>query len=237
MAKREKPYLLPISYSKASIAEVKQFKSLPKEIRLGSYWDDLKSKTLALVKSEIKSHYLQQQNYTCAYCRQHIVVEHGAAWDTDHIIPKDSHPDFMFEAENLCISCKDCNSTKRAKNVLCNQKRVRFPSKPGDYTICHPHFHNYKEHIRVVQVAALYIPRTPEGIKTIEVCGLMRFTLKFANYEYPDTDNSKKIHALSSELVSAETSTEYTAILNMISRLVKDGLDIASRSGLASRGM
>jgi hypothetical protein len=237
VAEHEKAYLLPISYSKTSIEEIKKFKSLPKEMRLGGYWDDLKSKSLALVKSEIKSHYLQQQNYTCAYCRQHIVIEHGAAWDTDHIIPKDPHPDFMFEAENLCVSCKDCNNTKRAKNVLHKQKRVRFPNKPGNYTFCHPHFHCYEEHIRVVRVAALYLPRTPEGIKTIEICGLMRFSLKFANYEYPDTDNSKKIHELSSELISTDNSTERTAILNMIATLVKDGLDNASRAGLATRGM
>ena len=65
----------------------------------------------------------------------------------------------------------------------------------------------------------------------------MRFSLKFANYEYPDTDNSKKIHELSSELISTNNSTERTAILNMIATLVKDGLDNSSRAGLATRGM
>ncbi|MFA7895062.1 HNH endonuclease [Pseudomonas putida] len=237
MANHQETHLLPVSYSKESNEEVKRFKSLPKELRVASYWDDLQNGNLKFLKSEIKNHYLQQQGHTCAYCQQRIIVEHGAAWDTDHIIPKDSHPDFMFEAENLCITCKDCNNTKRAKNVLRNQKRVKFPKKPSDYIFCHPHFHNYKEHIRVVRVAALYIPRTPEGIKTIEICGLMRFSLKFANYEYSDTGNSLKIHELSSELISAESPTEQAAILNMIATLVRDGLDNASRSGLASRGM
>ncbi|QXH73824.1 HNH endonuclease [Pseudomonas atacamensis] len=224
----------PILYSKASEAEVSTFKSLPKERRAGSYWDE-SHKGLTTLKTEVKQYYLHQQNYTCAYCRQEIVVTHGGAWDTDHIIPKDSHPEFMFEPQNLCVSCKDCNNLKRAKNVLRDKRRVTFPRTAKDYIFCHPHFHDYAKHIRVVRVAGLYLPRTSEGIKTIEICGLMRFVLNFANYDCPDTETALKIQELSSELVAAQHTTEYVAILNIIKTLVDDGLLKAARAALSAR--
>jgi hypothetical protein len=235
MGEKQKPYLNPVVYGKTSTEEILRFKSLPKEKRVGTYWDNLANAALTSTKLEIKQHYIRRQSHTCAYCRQEIVVSHGAAWDTDHIISKDSHPDFMFEPQNLCISCKDCNNVKRAKNVLRNQRRVTYPRTAKDYIFCHPHFHDYADHVRVVRIAGLYLPRTSEGIKTIEICGLMRFVLLFANYDCPDIEIALKIQELSGELVSAKHPTEYVAILNMMKTLVDDGLLKAARAALAAR--
>ncbi len=235
MSEVEVTYLEPVAYSDGSKAFIRNFKKLPKDQQVGTYWSQLKNPELTAVKAEIKKHYLKEQSYCCAYCRQSIEVSHGGAWDTDHIVAKDTHPQLMFEAQNLCISCKDCNTAKKAKNVLLNDGAVRLPKRAKDYTFVHPHFHEYSNHIRIVKVAGFYLPKTAEGIRTIEICGLMRFILKFANYDCPDAEIGLKLQDLVSELVVAKDPTEKTMLMTLMKTLLDDGLLMAARTALAER--
>ncbi|ETY06044.1 hypothetical protein D039_2466A, partial [Vibrio parahaemolyticus EKP-028] len=67
-------------------------------------WDDCRVTTM---KSNIKKHYIAEQDKTCAYCQVNMHTTHGMVWDTEHIIDKDSSPQWMFKPLNLCVSCKD----------------------------------------------------------------------------------------------------------------------------------
>lgn len=223
-------FLQAVEYTGAEKKKVQEYCSKPEIEKKGKYWDDQDDLELAKVKKVIKDHYLKVQDYRCCYCRQRIVVSHNSAWDTDHIIPKDTHPAFMFEPRNLCVACKDCNLLKHNKSVLKNQNRKRFPGAPKDYSIVHPHFHNYADHICVVQEAALYLPKTVNGIKLIEVCGLLRFVLRFANYNVTDGQMGGTMIKLGSALQKAKSPVEKVAIMNIIKTLVDEGLRKAAMS-------
>ena len=119
-----------VIYSGSNLApKVNTYNSLPRSEQLASYWDKTHDDELSDLKESIKDHYIKAQDYTCPYCKQRMEVEHKATWDAEHIIPKATHPNFMFAAQNLCVSCKDCNGAKGNKNVLKNPERVTFPGQ------------------------------------------------------------------------------------------------------------
>lgn len=137
-------------------------------------WSDEK---YSHVRKTIKDHYLREQDYTCFFCRQRIVVNSNRAWDAEHIISKSTHPSFMFEPKNLCITCPDCNNEKRDGRVLDRENRVRFPMNSTAYKIVHPHFDSYDEHLDVLVVGKLYRFKTPKGRYTYRIYGLDRFMM------------------------------------------------------------
>jgi len=134
--------------------------------------DDCRVTTM---KSNIKKHYIAEQDKTCAYCQVNMHTTHGMVWDTEHIIDKDSSPQWMFKPLNLCVSCKDCNGAKGTRAVTKSKSYKKFPSKSANYRIIHPHFDNYDEHIEVAVPGATYRYITEKGRYTIEVCGLLRY--------------------------------------------------------------
>lgn len=150
------------------------------------------------LKKNIKKHYLIEQKNICPYCKQKIKSNHGRYWDIDHVIPRSSVPEFMFQPLNLCVSCVDCNSAKSNKTVTNSKARKKYPSKSSDYLIIHPHFDDYHEHIIVIKEGFYYVARKKKGEKTIEVCKLNRF------YEFSDfgscVQDDDRIFLLSEQL-------------------------------------
>jgi len=216
-------HIASVKYGASVQIFVNQFNAKPRPEKSGKFWDS-KEDALTETKKEIKDHYLVAQDYTCAYCKQRVVVEHNGAWDTDHIIDKDGYPQFLFEPENLCLSCKDCNIIKSTKQVLKNKGRVTFPNKPSDYIFCHPHFHNYSEHVRIIRGGALYLPITEEGRSLIEICGLLRFSLAFAKYDYADSDIAAEVLRLATELQNAQTVSERLALKQIMKTMLDESL-------------
>lgn len=146
--------------------EISQIKAV---LDQGGGWD---SNDLNAIRSRIKQFYLQSQQFKCCYCRRENVVQHGRAWDVEHVISRTANAAFMFEPENLAVSCIDCNGAKSDTNILA-RPRVRFPRKSGAYTIVHPHFDNWEEHFFFGGV--VYAPLTAKGAETLKVCKLYRF--------------------------------------------------------------
>ncbi|AZQ12213.1 HNH endonuclease [Shewanella khirikhana] len=126
------------------------------------------------IRKRIKDYYKEKQDFTCPYCKSHLPIKHGMAWDIEHIIPLESNPQFMFEPLNLCVACKDCNLYKSNKPVL-NSNRSTFPDSSKNYKIVHPHFDDYESHIFIIVAGELYKPITEKGMYTIETCKLYRF--------------------------------------------------------------
>lgn len=213
----------PVAYCGKIKEKVDSFNDLPISEKSGSYWDKTDDGELRDVKKYIKDHYIAVQDYICPYCLQRNVVEHNGAWDAEHIIPKDSHPQFMFHEKNLCVSCKDCNGEKLNKNILKNPRRKTFPTESEDYLIVHPHIDEYGRHIRVIKEAELYLPKDEKGRNTVEICGLLRFVLKFANYGEVSLDLKKRMLALNGALVSTSDPLEENIILSLIELLAKEG--------------
>lgn len=161
-----------VKYSGEDLDLVNEF-NIFKDKELVSWSDEKYSH----VRKTIKDHYLKEQDYTCFFCRQRIVVKSNRAWDAEHIISRSTHPRFMFEPKNLCISCPDCNNEKRDGGVLDREDRVRFPMNSKAYKIVHPHFDSYDEHLDVIVVGKLYRIKTPKGRGTYRIYGLDRFMI------------------------------------------------------------
>lgn len=216
-------YAFPqVQYSETSKEFVASFHELSE--KKGSFWDG-DEKALTEIKKEIKDHYLHVQSYRCAYCRQRMVVKHNGMWDTEHIVNKDEFPSFMFEPRNLCVSCKDCNTHKGKKGVLKNKKRKTYPGSANDYTFCHPHYHAYSDHVRIIKEAMLYLPITDEGREMIEICGLLRFVYKFAGYGCVENNVPATLIKLGHELQEAKTSYEQIALMTIVQKLMYDNIN------------
>nr|WP_301334097.1 HNH endonuclease [Vibrio agarivorans] len=138
------------------------------------------------LKSEIKRHYRTEQQYTCVYCKNTYLINHGSCWHIEHIIPKETNDQLMFESENLCLSCPDCNQYKNKKKVLIDG--INNSSHSNDFIIVHPHYDEYREHI--LRDGMLYIPKngSDKGKNTIIVCKLFRFIGLVLDGEIRDMD-------------------------------------------------
>jgi Bacteriophage Lambda NinG protein. len=127
------------------------------------------------IKLCLKKHYIAEQGQKCAYCRVELHTSHGMVWDTEHIIDKDSSPQWIFEPLNLCVSCKDCNQAKGNRAVTKSVSYKFFPDKTANYHIVHAHFDSYVDHIVVAVPGVTYRYKTDKGKHTIEICGLLRY--------------------------------------------------------------
>lgn len=214
--------LVAVKYVGQDKIKYDSYKALSKETRKGDDWNNELDADLKNIKSTIKKHYIKIQNYRCPYCQQRIVIDNNSVWDAEHIIPKDSHPQFMFEPENLCVSCKDCNREKWNKQVLRN-KRVTFAKKSEDYIFYHPHFDEYEEHIHIVDIANFYLPLTEKGRKTIEICGLLRFLFNMSDYGSTSLEVKENIVDMSGKLLDAKNPLIEQMYLSLISRSVEIG--------------
>lgn len=223
-----------IIYTSGDQVKINEFKALSEDLKKG-YWDNTHDGELSSLKEGIKSHYLKAQNYTCPYCRQRVEVNNKAAWDAEHIIPKDLHPQFMFEPQNLCIACKDCNQEKQNKNVLINKGRKTFPTSDTDYLISHPHFDEYEKNIKIIALASFYLPINEKGRKTVEICGLLRFLYKFADYDCGSKDVDEKINALCTELMASNDGQQRHFLMTAISKITHDGATMQMELAMEKR--
>ncbi|TOE23388.1 hypothetical protein CGJ47_15100 [Vibrio parahaemolyticus] len=135
-------------------------------------WED---ESVTDLKSRIKKHYIFEQNQACAYCKVELHTNNGMVWDTEHIIDKDSFPQWTFEPLNLCVSCKPCNIAKWNRTVTKSEYYKSFPNKSANYRIVHAHFDNYEDHIEVGVPGVTYRYKSEKGRATIEICGLLRY--------------------------------------------------------------
>jgi uncharacterized protein (TIGR02646 family) len=176
--------LKPVEYSGTNAAIVNAFDGRAPADQSGAYWSEEEIKP---VKSAIKTHYIAEQKGRCCYCNHEFATVHHAVWDCEHIIPKKTHPQWLFEPQNLAAACKDCNQAKGDSPVLKNKSRVTFPTNSSDYTIVHPHFDEYYEHIR--WIGTIVRPNGSEkGKHTIEICNLLRFAVSEAGMQSSPAD-------------------------------------------------
>lgn len=160
------PY--PVSSDESQVFEELQ----NKELSAKDMWED---DCVTDIKLRIKKHYISEQGQKCAYCKVDLHTSHGGVWDTEHIIDKDSFPQWIFEPLNLCVSCKDCNQAKGTRSVTKSIAYKSFPKSKSNYRIVHPHFDNYEEHIEVAVPSVTYRYKSEKGKETVEVCGLLRY--------------------------------------------------------------
>lgn len=185
-----------------------------------SIWDT-EDEGVKKIKIKIKQHYIFEQKHNCYYCKQRIVVKHSAAWDAEHVIPRKTHPSFCFEPENICIVCKDCNNAKNAEIILANPKAKRFPRESKNYTIVHPHFDTYDEHINVIEPGLLYRGKTDKGENSIRACNLKRFIYEKFLPECSSTDIAEKFITAANAITQSPKQTDQLLVLVAIKQAIE----------------
>ncbi|KAE9627959.1 HNH endonuclease [Parasedimentitalea maritima] len=125
------------------------------------------------LKKRIKDFYIKVQCYRCCYCMQEDVSEHGRDWDIEHVIPQSIERGFIFEPDNLSVSCTECNGAKN--NVEVRVRKTQSISKsPNSYKIVHPHFDEWGDHLEL-EGQYVYHSLSKKGDFTIFHCKLARF--------------------------------------------------------------
>lgn len=172
------------------------------------------------VRSRIKQFYLQGQAFKCCYCRRENAVQHGRAWDVEHVISRTANATFMFEPENLAVACIDCNLAKLDANILVHP-RVRFPRTSGAYTIVHPHFDDWDEHFMFG--GFVYAPLTAKGTETLKVCKLYRF------YNLVGSDalfvEDRRYARLAEQMLFAKTAEDAEPAVLALREMIREAKD------------
>ncbi|TCT34840.1 uncharacterized protein (TIGR02646 family) [Vibrio crassostreae] len=175
--------ITPVSYSKDEYLSIDSFIL---DVKFDhNFWNDNTDKkknhpdkydkSLRKIKAKIKEHYKKEQSFTCVYCKNQIPISHNWIWWTEHIIPKSINDSLMFEPENLCVACIDCNRIKSDKPVHIDKDGTDFSRNSNHYKIIHPHFDKYSEHLEKVGFQYFPIKGSEKGKETIKICELTRF--------------------------------------------------------------
>lgn len=123
----------------------------------------------AKVIKALRGHLSKLQHGRCCYCRRHLQnVAH--ARPVDHVLPRDTYPQFSLLYANLALACRDCNQLK-GKNVwgIHPQNSLSYIHPKDDRDFFHPRFDVYDEHIKFSRVetnkvaASIYIGLTTRG--------------------------------------------------------------------------
>ncbi|WP_278939446.1 HNH endonuclease [Pseudomonas helleri] len=212
----------PYVFSGSEFLLTEAFKALPAE-KMYDFWKETNNGAWGALKKNLKDHYIKVQGFQCSYCLQTIEVFHNGAWDAEHIIPRITHPQFSFEPLNICVSCKDCNSAKHDKKVVYARVKSKFSKDSDDYLICHPHFDEYSDHIRVISIAGFYMPKTIKGKNLIEMCGLLRFLFKFSGFECDISQIQKKTFELNNILQETNDPLVMSYVFASLEDLGREG--------------
>jgi hypothetical protein len=201
-----------IQYSAPAKAVIAQFNLMSDDEKKKSFWE---SPAAESVRKEVKQHYIKEQGYCCCYCAVSIPSQHGRAWDVEHIIPRSTHPEYLFEPENLAAACIECNNEKRDKPVLTSRRRRTFPRNPTAYRICHPHYDRLEDHL-VIMFERFFFPKTDKGRQTIEICGLLRYAYKYAEWDAGLASNERLLEALNRAMNATECEDQKLAIMEAL---------------------
>lgn len=151
-----------------------------------SIWNNNETNILR-TRKHIRSHYLIEQNYRCAYCRIQKKENHGMTWDVEHILPKSRYPEYLFEPFNLAIACKECNGSKDNFDILRNKSRrvKNYPTDSDDFSIIHPHYDKHSDHIEVTVIEGkrrYRVLNNDKGKNTYIACNFFRFDHEFGEW-------------------------------------------------------
>lgn len=172
-----------VTFNDEDLRIVDAFDKLDRDRKAGGYWSD---EALSSLRARVKTFYITAQNYRCCYCDLHRPTDNHREWDVEHVADRSKYPWFMFTPKNLAAACPECNGAKKAQEVLRTTGRKTYPDTSDGFTIVHPHFDDYSDHI--YRVGMVYLPKTSKGRKTIYICNLLRFAEKHIDWNFSAAD-------------------------------------------------
>lgn len=195
----------------------------------GTYWNS-QGDDADLIKgfrNEVKTHYYYRQLRMCCYCSKEF-DKHQATYDAEHILDKDTYPQFMFEFTNLANSCKACNGAKGGKPALISEDvPAAVPGESGAYSIVHPHLDEWDDHLKFDPVGRIVAKDgSTKGDQTIRVCGIRHLNSARLADHFAPGDNQAAEKALEGyfRVTSPTWKRKYLQIL----RRIADDYDLAA---------
>lgn len=156
--------------------------------------DDWTSAEVSVAKDALVEYLIEVQGSRCAYCKRRIKNEIGLR-ELDHILPKGAfgksvlrtvsnsrkdrrvttgYPAFRFEPKNLILTCKRCNHRKGSYD--CRKDRsaaaAAYPAAAGDFEWVHPAYHEFDDHIALLNEFVYQEVPGSNGAPVIDACSL-----------------------------------------------------------------
>ncbi len=173
-----------IKYSKAEELVINGLKPL-----IGGEWEGKIKKVSSVLRKDrddlrfnLKEKLIKIQGEYCIYCGLH--KDHCGVLEREHIAPKGSklYPEFVFEEENLCLACHECNFYLKGEEDTISKYSKNYRS--NKFTIVHPYLNDFFSHIEfAVKDGKAIIRKKPwsrKGKKTISL------------FELDSTENTTK---------------------------------------------
>lgn len=208
-------------YQAGDEAIVSAFEALPRDQQSSDYWS---SNNLDGLRSRVKSHYINVQNFRCCYCNRLNTTKNQLVWNLDHIVCRSKYPQFMFTVTNLAASCLDCNIRKGNAETLLKKRKKNYPASSDAFKIIHPHFDNFHDHIALL-AGLVYVAKTDKGKRTIYTCDLLRYSVDYIDWKRSAADFSFEadVEAIFAEkLTDLQSQVDAVAALARIVKKLKD---------------
>jgi len=140
------------------------------------YWNIAgtpEGKLVSSFRAEVKKYYYYKQSRMCCYCSKEL-DSHKGSFDAEHILDKDTYPQFMFELANISAACKTCNGVKGNSPVLAGDGvPAVIPKDSEAYLIVHPHNDEWTNHLDFDQIGRIVAKGgSAKGKETIRLCGI-----------------------------------------------------------------
>lgn len=152
---------------------------------------------VAAFRRETKEHYYFYQMRRCCYCSMEL-QKHMLTYDAEHILDKDTYPQFMFEQGNLAVACKRCNGYKGTKRVLSSTENpLEIPTEPAAYCIVHPHLDEWEAYLEFDTIERIHaIEGNAKGEQTISICGIHNLNAARLSDSFHGNDSTKALDVL-----------------------------------------
>lgn len=124
-------------------------------------------------RAEAKTYYYRKQIRRCCYCSIEL-DGNQRSYDAEHILDKRTYPHFMFELNNIAVSCKTCNGKKSKKAVLVKgASTATVPTDTNCYLLVHPHLDEWDTYLDYDRIGRIIAKQGNEkGTATISICGI-----------------------------------------------------------------
>ncbi len=175
-------------------------------------------------KKNIRLHLEPKQKERCAYCRQYLQAS-GKGEHLDHIIAKDTKPQWMFVSLNLILSCSGCNIPKNAALVLntpFNRRVSNYPNVSAAFKIFNPYYDMWSDHFLVDDEIFIQAKPKTKGDFTLTVCQLFREQVIINNSREIRMSKSKSKKKITHRIYASVKGTEeYDELENALKQVVR----------------
>jgi len=186
----------------------------------GDVW---KNTLLEPIKRKIKIYYRANNFEQCCYCRRDFQDEFNLVIDIEHILPKGNSlfTEYMFEIDNLNISCKRCNMNIKNDRIdfIVDLNTIKPDYKVSNkYYFIHPNFDNYFDHINY----EVTIKNNKKLIKYISKSEKGKYTYKYFRLDKIEIDTLNEAQGVKNhepELNSNITPEIKTAFEDLINNV------------------